>query len=105
MKRIHTRILGPALALLLALTLAPVSGFAQVPHDMAYQGRLTDAVGAPLTGLVDLKLRIFDVPSAGTALYTEDHTGVVLDNNGAFTVRLGTGSLKVALSMERSSRA
>ena len=53
MKRIHTRILGPVLGLLLALILAPLSGFAQVPHDMAYQGRLTDAVGAPLAGPVD----------------------------------------------------
>ena len=50
MKRIHTRVLGPALGLLLALILAPLSGLAQVPHDMAYQGRLTDAVGAPLAG-------------------------------------------------------
>ena len=95
MKRIHTRILGPGLGLLLALILVPLSSLAQVPHDTAYQGRLTDAVGAPLVGLVDLQLRIFDVPAAGTALYTEDHAGVVLDDNGAFTVRLGTGSLKV----------
>ena len=93
MKRIHTRILGPVLGLFLALT--PLSGFAEVPHDMAYQGRLTDAVGAPLAGPVNLKVGIFDVLSGGTALYTEDHVGVVLDNNGAFTVRLGTGSLKV----------
>ncbi len=95
MKRIHSRILRSTLGLVLALTLVPLSGFAQVPHDSAYQGRLTDAVGAPLVGLVDLQLRIFDVPVAGTALYMEDHAGVVLDDNGAFTVRLGTGSQKV----------
>ncbi|HIF41993.1 MAG TPA: DUF1566 domain-containing protein [Planctomycetes bacterium] len=95
MKRIHTRILVHTLGLLLALILVPLSSLAQVPHDTAYQGRLTDAVGAPLVGLVDLQLRIFDVPATGTALYMEDHAGVVLDDNGAFTVRLGTGSLKV----------
>jgi len=94
-KRIHTRMLVPALGLLLALMLAPLSGFAQVPHDMAYQGRLTDAVGASLEGPVDMKLGIFDVLSGGIALYTEDHVGVVLDDNGVFTVRVGTGSLKV----------
>jgi hypothetical protein len=44
---------------------------------------------------VNLKLEIFDVLSGGTALYTEDHVGVVLDDNGVFTVRVGTGSLKV----------
>ena len=95
MKRIHSRILVSTLGLVLALILVPLSSLAQVPHDSAYQGRLTDAVGAPLVGLVDLQLRIFDVPVAGTALYSEDHAGVVLDDNGAFTVRMGTGSLKV----------
>ena len=97
MKRSHTRILGPVLGLLLALTLAPASGFAQVPHDAVYQGRLTDTVGAPLAGPVNLKLGIFDVLSGGTALYTEDHVGVVLDDNGVFTVRVGAGSLKVGV--------
>jgi len=56
-KRIHTRILVHTLGLLLALILVPLSSLAQVPHDTAYQGRLTDAVGAPLVGLVDLQLR------------------------------------------------
>ena len=97
MKRSHTRIPVPVLGLLLALTLAPASGFAQVPHDAVYQGRLTDTVGAPLAGPVNLKLGIFDVLSGGTALYTEDHVGVVLDDNGVFTVRVGAGSLKVGV--------
>jgi len=65
---------------------------AQVPYDMSYQGRLTDAVGAPLTGLVNLQMRIYDVVAGGSALYVEDHTNVIVDDVGAFSVRLGAGS-------------
>ncbi len=41
---------------------------AQVPYDMSYQGRLTDAVGAPLIGPVTLQMRIYDVISGGSPL-------------------------------------
>jgi len=60
---------------------------------MAYQGMLTDAVGAPLTGPVDLVLSIYDLPSDGSPLYTETHEGVVIDSfDGSFLVQLGQGT-------------
>ena len=46
---------------LIGLCLSAGAATAQVPHDMAYQGRLTDAVGAPLIGPVNLSMRIYDV--------------------------------------------
>ena len=58
---------------------------AEVPFDMSYQGRLTDAVGAPLIGPVNLQMRIYDVISGGSPLYIEDHTAVVVDDVGAFS--------------------
>jgi len=77
---------------LLGLCLGAGTATAQVPYDMSYQGRLTDAVGAPLTGLVDMQMRIYDVISGGSALYVEDHTNVIVDDVGAFSVRLGAGT-------------
>ena len=78
---------------ILILCLLSLSASAQVPHDMAYQGMLTDAVGAPLTGPVDLVLSIYDLPSDGSPLYTETHEGVVIDSfDGSFLVQLGQGT-------------
>ena len=53
---------------------------------------MTDAVGAPLAGPVDVSFGIYDVPSGGTPLYLENHLGVVLDANGAFSVLVGGGT-------------
>ena len=85
------RTASAALALLLLALPAP----AQVPQDFAYQGRLTDAVGASLAGPVDLTFAIYDVPTGGTPLYEEEHLAVPLDDNGAFSIQVGTGTSKV----------
>lgn len=77
---------------LLALTLLAAPAFAQVPHDMTYTGRLVDGGGSPLTGPVDLELRIFDAEFGGTQLYSEEHLGVVLGATGGFSVQLGLGT-------------
>ena len=76
---------------LLGMSLLSGAGWSQVPHDMTYQGQLTDSVGAPLSGPVNLELRIFDVLSGGSALYAEDHIDVSLDDDGGFSVQLGAG--------------
>jgi hypothetical protein len=60
---------------------------------MAYQGRLTDSVGSPLIGPVNLSMRIYDVIAGGSALYIEDHPNVAVDDVGAFSVKLGAGSV------------
>ncbi len=80
---------------LLTSTLLSVPGFAQVPQDMTYTGRLVDGVGAPLAGPVNLELRIFDAETAGTQLYSEQHLGTVLDATGGFSVQLGLGTSPV----------
>jgi len=85
-----------SLSLLLITGLVPLLVSAQVPHDMAYQGVLTDAVGAPLTGPVTLVFRVFDVPTGGTPLYTETHSGVAIDSlDGSFLVQLGLGTTDI----------
>ncbi len=77
---------------ILALTLLAPPAFAQVPQDMTYTGRLVDDQGDPLTGPVDLELRIFDAETGPTQLYSEEHLGVPLDATGGFSVQLGLGT-------------
>ena len=87
------RSLLTSLSLLVLTGLFPQPLSAQVPHDMAYQGVLTDAVGAPLTRPVTLVFRVFDLPSGGTPLYTETHSDVAIDPmDGSFLVQLGLGT-------------
>lgn len=87
----HRRSRAPWLATL-ALTLLTAPAFAQVPQDMTYTGRLVDNLGNPLTGPVDLELRIFDAETSGTQLYSEEHLGTALDATGGFSVQLGLGT-------------
>src|SRR5881409_304516 len=77
-----------ALALLIA---GPA--LAQVPETIDYQGVLTTAGGNIVSdGFYDLTFRIYNVPVAGGALYTEAHTGPnhVLLTKGGFRVLLGS---------------
>jgi hypothetical protein len=80
---------------ILALILFATPVLAQVPQDMTYTGRLVDNLGDPLTGPVDLELRVFEDATGGTALYTEEHDGTALDATGGFSVQLGLGTSPV----------
>lgn len=65
----------------------------RVAEPISYQGRLTDALGAPLTGPVDVALHLYDTADpGGVPLYSEDHATVALDANGVFLVWLGEGA-------------
>ena len=59
---------------------------------VSYQGQLMDATGEPVDGKVDITFRLYNVPSEGSALWTEAHTGAntVPVNNGLFHVLLGS---------------
>ncbi|HIE68985.1 MAG TPA: hypothetical protein EYP98_01835, partial [Planctomycetes bacterium] len=71
---------------------APSAALAQVATHSLYQGRLTDATGAPKTGTVAITLRVFSVATAGVHLYQEDHLAVALGPGGSFAVALGSGT-------------
>lgn len=64
---------------------------AQVPRLISYQGYLTDAGGAPISGTRNLTLALYTVSAGGTALWTETHTSVPV-TNGVFEVYLGVNS-------------
>ncbi len=78
-----------ALAVLAALVL--VSGVsAQTPYTVNYQGRLTDGSGLPVAdGPHTVTFRIYDLPVAGTLLWTEPDL-VVTTAKGLFTATLGS---------------
>lgn len=69
--------------------LATAAGAAHaVPKFLNYQGKLSDASGAPAAnGTYQITFSIYDAPTGGTALWTE--TLNVPVNNGVFAVELG----------------
>jgi hypothetical protein len=63
---------------------------AAVPHQMHYQGHLTDSGGAPLDTVVSMTFTIYDDSSvSGTVWWTETQPSVIV-NNGLFNVLLGS---------------
>lgn len=63
---------------------------AQVPNLINYQGRLTDAGGAPVTGSKNLAISIYDAATGGNLLYTETIGAVTLDANGVYNFQFGS---------------
>jgi hypothetical protein len=62
---------------------------AQIPNQMSYQGYLTDNNNQPVTGNKLLRFKIYDAPTGGNNLWTEEHTNVAI-LEGAFIVKLGS---------------
>lgn len=61
-------------------------------HTIAYQGRLADAAGAPLTGTYSIIFRLYSAASGGVPLWEEQWTGPngVSVSDGLFNVMLGS---------------
>jgi hypothetical protein len=59
---------------------------------IAYQGRLADAAGVPLTGTYNMIFRLYDAATGGTPLWSEPWTGSngVKVSDGLFNVMLGS---------------
>lgn len=75
---------------IIILSLFLINSFlpAQVPQLINYQGKL-DSSGVPISGTRNLTFNIYDVITAGTAIWTETQTGVTI-TNGVFNVLLGS---------------
>lgn len=67
---------------------ADVVQAAAIPRTFSYQGTLRDANGNPITGNVKLTLRIYDVVSGGSPLYTEVFDPVFA-RTGVFSIVVG----------------
>jgi hypothetical protein len=82
------KILAPiALAASLSTALVSFSAEAAVPNVLSQQGRLLDSSGAPVSGTVAFTFTVYDAPSAGNVLWTEQQM-ITLDN-GYFSAQLG----------------
>lgn len=59
---------------------------------IAYQGRLADSAGNPLTNTLNMSFRLYAAATGGTALWTEQWTGSngVQVSDGLFNVMLGS---------------
>src|SRR5688572_30911656 len=78
------------LALILGRVAPSMPVGAAAPREINYQGRLSDAVGNPLSGSHNIRFRICDSAAAPCAspLYDQTASGVSV-TNGVFSVRLG----------------
>ncbi len=65
------------------------SAHAVTPNEVNFQGFVTDSMGQPIDGNADISLLIFDVPTGGTALWTEDFTQTIVVD-GVYSLTLGT---------------
>ena len=61
---------------------------ADIPRSISYQGRLTDAGGAPLTGMYTITFRIYDAAVGGATLYNSGGISVTA-TDGLFSVNIG----------------
>lgn len=78
-------------ALLVMSALFAASAFAAPPpRNISYQGELSTAAGAPVTGSQSIQFSLYDVGSGGAALWTE--TESVALAGGRFQVELGDGT-------------
>ena len=74
--------------LTLAALLTSVAPVSAIPNLIPYQGRLTDAAGNPLNGAQSVVFAMYNVATAGAALYTETQSVTVV--NGLFSVNIGS---------------
>jgi hypothetical protein len=79
----------PILALFCCLSTALLAS-GQVPSLINYQGRLTDANGAAVTGNKNFSINIFDAATGGNLLYSETIGAVTLDSNGVYSFQFGS---------------
>jgi len=80
------------LPLLLMIVFAVSVGevcFAEIPHIITYQGRLTDSLGIALEGEYQMIFTIYDMPEDGSALWTSGPRAVYVED-GLFNCDLGT---------------
>ena len=78
------------LTLLITTTILIIStlSFAEIPHSINYQGKLTDPSGSPVSdGTHSVTFRIYDVQAGGSPLWYE--TQYITTEKGIFSTQIG----------------
>ena len=73
---------------------------AQAPSLINYQGRLTDANGAAVTGSKNFSISIYDAAKEGNLLYTETIGAVILDANGVYSFQFGAKVAELTAALQ-----
>jgi hypothetical protein len=60
---------------------------AGVPREISYQGKLLDKNGVPVTGKVDIEIKVYDSETDGNEVWRESHYDVQV-KNGLFSIIL-----------------
>jgi hypothetical protein len=89
MKTTHKSIYVLCLISVLVMSLSIAGlGMAQVPKKISYQGYLQDSLtGEPVTSTVQMEFALYDVPTGGSPLWSEEQQVEV--NAGRYSVHLG----------------
>jgi sugar lactone lactonase YvrE len=90
-------------ALLLFASTAPVRAQGNAtapatPSAINYQGVLSNPDGSPVNGVRSMRVKIYDAPTGGRLLYSED-IGNVTVQNGAYSFAFGTAGAGVASAL------
>lgn len=96
------RSLHRLLPLPIFLLIAALSANAQIPRTISFQGVLADATGKFVAdGVHRLTIRIYDSPTAASAVYLETHEATVV--RGVFNVIIGSSTpIPLSLSFDRA---
>ena len=73
------------------IAVAPPLAQAAVPRYINYQGRLTDSDDNPVTGDINMTVKIYNTESGGTPLWTETQATTV--TRGVFNILLGNSEV------------
>lgn len=77
-----------AACIIVWMLLGPSGANAGVPGPISYQGQLNNQSGVPISGSVSLVFSLYDAPTGGVPLWSENQTiGVA---NGIFNAQLGS---------------
>jgi len=57
---------------------------------LSFQGRLTDSLGNPITTSTNVQFKLYNVSTGGTPLYTAGPCSIVPDQDGIFSVLIGS---------------
>ncbi len=87
------------------LALALVTGVqGQVPAQINYQGRLTDAAGNPAAGAKAMGVRLYDAATGGNRVYEETIGTVTLGPNGVYSFQFGAAGAGIAAALNGPER-
>ena len=86
------------LSFLAAIVVSVTSLWAN-PSEINYQGVLTDQQGNPINGVRAMQIKLYDAPTGGTLLYSED-LGNVSVQDGVYSFNFGANGTSNAITTE-----